>query len=171
MKATVLIGVMSVAVAAPIGYNMVKGYQAQVRLIHTKITQEQATQQAQADVAAMLRQLERYRTQLPSEPNLSGLVADAVTLGEQAGLQLTTIEQEPPQAFQYFTRLAVTFKFTVSYHQLGTFLDLIERSDRFMRVERLLVNSSPSAQRGGAAAVEMTLSTVYFPPVLRGVGG
>jgi Tfp pilus assembly protein PilO len=167
MKAPLLVGVVAVAVAGPIGYNVTRRHQEQVRLIQTKIAQEHATQQAQADVAAMLRQVERYQRRLPQEATLSQLVAEAVSLGEQAGLELTTIRQESPQAFTNFTRLAATFEFAASYHQLGTFLDLVERSPRFMRVETLQVTSASRAD-GGTLQARVTLSTVYLPPALKG---
>lgn len=171
MKATVLIGAMTVAVAAPIGYTIARGHQEKARLIQTQITQEHTTQQAQADVAAMLRQIEQYRTRLPSEPAPSWLVTEAVALGEQAGLQLATIAQESPQVLQQLTRLAVTLEFHATYHQLGAFLDLLERSERFIRVERLEVKSPTSKDSGTEASIQLTLSTVYLPPLLKGSGG
>lgn len=172
MNTTFLVGAMTVAVAVPIGYTITRGHQEKIRLIQTQITQEEATQQAQADVAAMLRQIEQYRTRLPSEPNPSWLVAEAVALGERAGLQLTAIaHQESPHAVQQFTRLAVTVEFNASYHQLGTFLDLVERSERFLRVERMEIRSPTSKEKGNQGSVELTLSTLYLPPVLKGSGG
>ena len=170
MKATVLLGVMSVAVAAPLGYTMAKRHQEKIHLIQTQIAQEQVTQQAQADVAALLRQIELYHKRLPSELNPSWLVTEVVALGERAGLQLTRIAQEQPQSLQAFTRLAVTLEFSTSYHQLGAFLDLIERSEQFIRVERLEAKSDPSRAEGTDASIRLTLSTVYLPPVLRGAG-
>ena len=170
IKPSTILAIAAVAMASPVGYNVVRGHQEHIRLIETNIAQEQTTQEARMDVAAMLRQLDQYRTRLPSEPNPSELVADAVSLGERVGLQLTTIEQEPPQPLQQFTRLAVTFQFNTSYHQLGDFLDLIERSNRFMRVERLQVKSESSQTHSGVLAIQLTLSTVYVPPILKAEG-
>lgn len=164
MKTTLLVGALTLAVAAPAGYNIVKGYREKVHLVQAQLVKEQAVQQAQADVAATLRQIDQYRKRLPPDPSPSWLVTEAVALGEQSRLRFTTIDQESPVEFPQFTRLAATFEFTASYHELGAFLDRVERSERFIRVERLQVD--PSREEGGEALIRLTLSTVHVPPVL-----
>lgn len=162
MRTTLVAGAVALAVAAPVGYNLHKTSQESLRLIHTEIANEQRLQRAEADVAAMRRQLEEHGKRLPSEPSASWVVEEAAAQGERSGLQLSTIVQESPQEFPQFTRLAVTFEFTASYHQLGAFLDRIEHSERFIRVERLEV--VPEKTAGGEAAIRLTLGTIYLPP-------
>lgn len=168
MKTTLLVGALTLAVAAPAGYNILKGYRENVHLVQAQLVKEQAFQQSQADVAATLRQIDQYRKRLPPEPSPSWLVTEAVALGEQSQVRFTTVNQESPVEFPQFTRLAATFEFTASYHKLGAFLDRVERSERFIRVERLDVD--PSREEGGEALIRLTLSTVYLPPVLKASG-
>ena len=156
-------------VGAPVGYNLWTKNQENVRLVKTHIAQERSTQQAQAELAATLRQIEQYRKRLAPDPNPSWLVNDVLAIGEQAGLQLTTISQEVPQELPQFTRLAVALEFTTSYHQLGNFLSRIEGADHFIRVESLDV--APPRDTGGPVSVKLVLSTIYVPPVQKLVGG
>ncbi|MBI2104709.1 MAG: type 4a pilus biogenesis protein PilO [Candidatus Omnitrophica bacterium] len=139
-----------------------------MRLIQAQIADEQATQRLQADVAALLRQAEQSRKRLPEEPDPSLLVHDVVALAQQAGVQLTSISRETPQTFRRFTRLAVILQGTASYHQLGAFLDALERSERFLRVERFEI-SRPTEL--GPASVHLSISTLYVPPVLPASAG
>lgn len=171
MKPSFLLGGIGVAVTVLLGYNMVyKPQEHQLNVIRAQVLEERVRQETAAGVAASLNQLEQYRTRLPSEPDPSWLVGEVVALAEASGVQLTTINQETPQQFESFTRLSVRLQLTASYHQVGAFLDHIERSNRFIRVERVDIgrNQDSNAQ---SAAVEMVVSTLYVPPGLSAVGG
>ena len=169
MKSTLLIGAVILAVMFPVGYNMVYSpQQAKLHAIQQQMAKEQANQQAQIETDALLRQLEQERIRLPKEPNPSWLVSEAVALGEKAGLQLTNISQEPNQALGPYTRLAISLEFSASYHQLGTFLDRVEQSPSYIRVETLTVAPNPNHQE--LAQIKLILSTAYVPPIM-GVQG
>lgn len=169
MKPTLLIGVIGLALTGWIGYHGIYARQQErVHLIQAQVAQEQANQDAQQQVATLLAQIEQYHKRLPPEPDPSWLVREAVAIGQKAGLELTTITKESPQQFQQFTRLAINLHFTATYHQLGTFLDHLEQSDHFIRVEHLAVNGPQEAR--GPASVELVLSTIYLQPVVSGAG-
>ena len=163
MKPTLLLGAIGVALTALVGYNFVYGpFQRQAAVIRSQVIEEQATQGMQAEVAALLQQLDQRRKQLPPEPEPSWLVREAVTLSEKAGLQVTTISQEPPSATDQSTRLAVTLQVTAFYHQLGAFLDELEHSDHFIQVDRMRMSR---AQENGPLSIEIALSTFYLPVI------
>ena len=164
MKPTLLIGAIGVAVTGLLGYNMVYGpYQRQVNLIRSQVATEHATQRMQAEVAALLQQVGQYHKQLPPEPDLSWLIREVVTLSQKAGVQLTTISQEPPVANDQFTRLGVTLQVSASYHQLGAFLDELEHSDHFIQIDRVNMRRF---QDTGPISIEVALSTFYLPLVV-----
>ncbi len=134
--------------------------QTQVRRLHAEIAEEQATQQLREAAAAKFRQIAQLRNRLPPEPDPSWLVNHLVDLARRSGILLTSIAQQPPQELSTFRRLAVSAQFTASYHELGTFIDAIERAQEFLRVDRLNVtppNASPQI------AVDMEVSTLYVP--------
>lgn len=162
-------GAVVLVVAAPLGYNLLTTNQEKVRLVQTNIAQERSTQQAQAELAATLRQIEQYRKRLAPEPNPSWLVNAVLAIGEQAGLQITTISQEVPRELPQFTRLAADIELTTSYHQLGNFLSRIEGADHFIQVENLEI--TPPRDTGGPIAVRLVLSTIYVRPVQKLVAG
>jgi Tfp pilus assembly protein PilO len=166
MKPAFLLGAMGIALAGLIGYNTVYvPQQQQMGLIRAQIAQEQANQQTAAEGLAQLQEIERYRTHLPPEPNPSWLARELVVLAQRSGVQLTTITQGAPQESGQFTHLTVNVQFTASYHQLGMFLDDLERSDRFIRVDRINVSRPTPEER---PSIQLACSTVYLPPVLSG---
>ena len=147
-----------------VGYNGIyKSQQAQLRHIQTDTAAEQARQQTQAEVSALFQTIEGYRKRLPAEPETSWLVHALVDLAERSGVQLTAITQEFPQQTPQYTRLSVTVQFNANYHQLGAFVDDIERSTSFLRVDELTVNKP--ALGADQSAIHMVCSTLWLPPV------
>ena len=140
----------------------------EVRVIQTQIAEERASQGTQEEVAALLAQIERYRHRLPTDADPSWLAQEVVSVAQKLDVQLTSITQEPPQQLDRYTRLAVNLQLTASYHQLGAFLDEIERSPRFIHVDRLSVDRSDGDEKG---LILVTLSTVVVPPIISGNSG
>lgn len=173
MNPSVLLAGIGVAITTLLGYNLVhKPQQRQLSVVRAAITAEQTRQQTVSAIADALQQVEQYRGRLPGEPDPSWLVRHVVSVAEHTGVQLTSIGQEPPQRFEQFTRLAVRLQIAASYHRLGTFLDLLERSPFFLRVDSLDIAQPPSSQdHAQPEDVTMTLSTMYLPPGATIVGG
>ena len=168
VKSTFLMGVIGLALGGLVGYDRVYvPSQQRVHQIHTQIAQEEEQQQTKTEVAALLLQIDQYRKRLPDEPDPSWLIREVVAHAKQAGVQLTTINQAPPQTFPEFTHLSVNLQFTASYHQLGTFLDAIERSNRLIRVEQLHLRAVDEGNADAQATIQLVLGTLYLPPLLR----
>lgn len=164
MRQTLLLGVTGVAFVCLFGYHKVYLPQReQVRLIRNQIAQEQASQRSQADVARVLLQVEGYRNRLAPDADPSWLVRELVRLGEQSNIQFTTIDQDPPQPYQKVTRLTVNLQLQASYHQLGTFLDELERSERFIRVDHFSLTPRGDKE-GDLASIRLVVSAFYLPP-------
>ena len=171
MKSSLLLAGIGLVVTGLIGYNLIhKPQQHQLGLVRDQVAAEHTRQETAATVAATLHEIERYRKQLPEEPDPSWVVQEAGRLAEQSGVQLTTISKEPPQRLDTFTRLAVRIQVTASYHQLGTFLDHLERSDRFIRVDAVDIPKIRNAA-DQVEGISLTLSTLYLPSGLTAGGG
>ncbi len=171
MKPLVFLIGISVAIAGLAGYNV--GYvpqQEQVRLTQVQRFEEQANQQLQAEVAALLNQVERYRTRLLPVPDTALLVRKVVALAGQSGVTLGRITQETPKTFPQFTRLTVQLEGSASYHQLGTFLDDLEQSDLFIRVGRLQASRSTQGD-DHPGDFTLSVSTLFVPSALPGTVG
>ena len=168
MKPLPIVFAIIVATACGIGYYGIHvPVQNEVRLIQTQIAEERTSQGTKGDVAAVLKRIERYRARLPGETDPSWLAQAVVALAQKTGVQLTSITQEPLQQFDQYSRLAVTLQLTVSYHQLGAFLDAVESSPHFIRVERLSVDRLDTDERG---LVQVTFSTIVLPRLVSKAG-
>lgn len=168
MKPMVLMAGLGVVLGGFLSYNYVhKSQQQQVRRIKASIDQERAKHQWQEEVAVLLQQVEQYRKRLAAEADSSILYREVVALAQQAGVQVTTIAQEPPQTFQQYTRLGVNLQLSASYHQLGAFIDRLEQAPLFIHVDHLEAGEPFS---GDQVSVKLVLSTLYVPPA-SGTGG
>jgi hypothetical protein len=192
-----VVGLVAVAMALPLGMQIRRRHEIRRRAALEQLASEQALHETYAQLNTAFGEIQRHRRRLPDAPDPSWLVTEAVALGEMEGLQLTSIAQEQPREFPQYTRVAIALEFEAMYHQLGAFLDRVERSQRFMRVDRLEVIPPPAAAAGGGgsarsawpsgqaagggmkpptagiaddhptAAIHLTLSTVYLPPLVR----
>ena len=170
MKASLLVAVIGLALGGFVGYHTIYApKREQARLIVIQAAQRQADQQTQDETATLLRQVEQHRKRLPPEPEPSWLVQEVVALGRQLGLELTTITPDLPQETPQYTRLSVTLQFDATYHELGTFLDALERSEAFIRVEHIDLSNQRDALRNhddSKASVRLVLTTYSVPSVL-----
>ena len=164
MRIIGVIGFVIFAVTGWVGYNKVwSGSQERLRAIDAQIKSETELQRTQVAVAEVLIRIEQYRERLAPSPDPSWLANQVNSIGQQAGLKTFNTDQETPQETSQYTRLAVRLDFPATYHQLGRFLDSLERADALFRVERLDVGRP--VKDGDPSAVSMTVSTLYVPPV------
>lgn len=169
IKATLLIVVIGLAITGLFGYHMVYvPQQRKVALIQTQIAQSQSDQQSREEVAALFSAVEHYRKRLPESTDPSWLAREVVAIGKAAGVQFATINQQAPEDRVQYTRLTVNLTFSASYHELGAFIDAIEGSEHFMRVDHLVVG--PPTPGSEKASIQLVLSTITVPKVAPGAG-
>lgn len=167
VKQTLLLGTIIVAFAGFFGYHMVyRPQQAKLAEYPRVLEREQADYQAQADVAALVERIESYRRRLPPGADTSWLVNEVVSVANDVGVQVTRIVPEPPRDLQGVTRLGVSLQVSASYHQLGVFLDRIERAALFIRVDRADLAGASDANPSSERTIQVVLSTLYIPPFL-----
>jgi Tfp pilus assembly protein PilO len=166
MKPSLLVIGIVIASACLIGYYAIHvPAQHEVRLIQAQITEEQASQSLKSDVLALLAQIGRYREQLPEEADSSWLANQVVTLAQRAGVQPASITHDAPQVSAEYTRLTVNLQLSASYHQLGAFLDEIERAPYFIQVDRLMLERVDESEQG---TIHVTFSTIVLPRLIQG---
>ena len=169
VKEWMVLGAIGIAISVVIGYyGVYVPKHHEVALIREQSAQQRLHQETETEVAALLEQVERYHKRLPEEVDPSWLVKQVMDIAERDGVQLTSIVQGSPEAVEQFTRLAVNLQFNASYHQLGGFLDDIERAVQFIRIEQLQVDR-PDIQ--GVAPIQLTISTLFLPLLAPGVHG
>ncbi len=165
MKPIVIGMVAGLALGSLVGYNkFYASQQNRVRLIRQQLAQEKTDQQARKDTADLINQVEQYQAQLPSEPDPSWLVREAMAAGQKAGIDITSISQQNPETGKQATALSVVLQINGTYHQLGRFLDELEHAKHFIRVDQVSVSSLHGD--GDKPSIQVTLSTLYLPPLL-----
>ena len=171
MRITFLVGAIGLAIFALAGYNLIqKPYEEQRRLLKADYDQEQETQQQRATLAELLEELQRYRKRLPPEPDPSWLVRETVALSRQAGIALNNIAQRPPEPMGTLTRLTAQADFVASYHAVGTFLDQIEQSKFFIKIQQLTV-TPPRRYADGDPSIRLIVSSFYLPAMVTDAEG
>ena len=170
MTALKLLVGIEVLIAVVIGYRGIYApQQRQVHALTERRTTETQFRQSAEEVAALVQQIERYRARLPQAPDPSWLVQELLDQARTAQIELTSITKDSSQPIGAATRLGVTVRFEASYHHLGRFLEAIERSEKFLRVEHVQVGRADP--RGGPVTITLTCSTLVIPPGLPGAGG
>ena len=165
LKRTLLPGTIIVAFAGFFGYHMVyRPQQAKLAEYPRALEREQGDYQAQTDVASLVERIESYRRRLAPQADTSWLVNEVVSVANDVGVQVTRIVPESPRDFQGVTRLGVSLQVTASYHQLGAFLDRIERAPVFIRVDRADLSGASDANPSSERTIQLVLSTLYIPP-------
>ena len=165
LKQTLLLGTIIVAFAGFFGYHKVyRPQQAKLAEYPQVFEHEQADYQAQADVAALAERIESYRRRLSPEADTSWLVNEVVAVANDVGVQVTRIVPDPLRDVQGVTRLGVSLQVSASYHQLGAFLDRIERSPVFIRVDRAELSGGSETASSPERTIQVVLSTLYVPP-------
>lgn len=164
MKLSAIVAAIGVGLGLLSGYNIAYvSRQHRAQAIRAQMDEARATQDVRAQLATVLRQIEQYRKRLPESPDSSWLVHEVVPLAAQAGVQVTSIAQDIPQEFPSFTRLAINVDCVASYHQLGVLLDALERSPRYLRVDRIDMGRVLDGEERGT--VRLSISTVHMPPL------
>ena len=100
----------------------------------------------------------KFEAKLPTRKELPRLYREFQEAAGQAGVKVMGIktldEVDGP------TLVTVPYSFSVSgtYHQLGTFINMLECGDRFMKVSKLHIGK----QESGVSTAKFTLSTYLF---------
>ncbi len=166
-KITWILSAAILGLAAFVGYNMIYvPKRQQVNQIQLQIAEEQQTQQAQLEVAKQIVEFEALRKRLPPQPDPSWFTERVLSLASSSEINLSNISQLEAQTYQGFVHYSLQLAFTAPYHKLGAFLDQVERSDAFIRVERLGVQ--PGKEPGKLPEIDIVLGTVYVPQAMPG---
>lgn len=121
----------------------------------------------QRRLATQLPQVLAQRSRLPERQTLEPMVGELAKWAETAGVRLTNIEPTLPQTKAEVTRLAVSLQFESGYHELGSFVSLIERSPQYLRVDALQMQpvSGQTDKQPGSLRGTMVVSTFYLAPL------
>lgn len=121
-------------------------------------------------------QIAYYERRLPDSPEAPELFERLKQIAWQTGLRYTSLDRLPPVTHKLYTEIPMKISLVVDYHGLGEFINRIENSDRFAKVDNVDVQTNDDdffRQR-----VELNLSTFIFnkagstteeTPAIRGI--
>jgi Tfp pilus assembly protein PilO len=164
---TLVVGVGLLVVAAFIGFQFIYNPRAaQVQGIQNQIRQESLAREQRKEVAQLLDKIAVDLSLLAPEADPAWLAREALALASDAGIRVNMVNQKDVLQEADQLRLSVAIDGSGTYHQLGKYIDLIERSKQFMWVERMDVR--PLGKEGGVLSIQMVISSVYVPPLKNG---
>ena len=163
LKPSRISGLIILVLAGMTGYQMVYlRTQQQLVVLNQELARAGQTQALRAQVAASLSELERFRKQLPSEPETGWLIRAVGSRAQETGIQLTTIMPQSPKLLQDFTYLAVNLQFTASYRDLMKLLHRLEQAHAFIRIDEIELSRTPQE----IAQVRLVVSTLHVPALI-----
>ena len=166
MKSSRLPLVIILAPATYFGYHTIyRPAQRAVRALEQQLAEERKTQELRVQVARSLEEFKRLGKRLAPEPDPEWLVREINRLVETVGIYPpVSIVPQRPTKLRDFTSLVVAVQFDASYHRLGEFTSVLERSETFFHVDEVQI------QREGKRppSVRLTVSTLYGPPLTGG---
>lgn len=170
-KPALISGLLVAAIAGYLGHRTIyRDYQRTMTTLRAQLTDQQQTQGLREQAAQSLQEIERFRKQLPPQPETEWLMREVSRLAEEAGIQLTTILPANPkkvEGLEGVMTLTVALDFTAPYHQLGKFLSVVESAPVFIRVDELML----ARNEQGRAKVQLTVGTLYVPSGVPPISG
>lgn len=136
-----------------------------LRLAKEKELEEKKAKVAQLDalrerVAEAEDQIAYFERRLPNSPEAPELFEQLKRIAWQTGLRYTAFDRLPPVKHKMYTEILMSISLIVDYHGLGEFVNRIETSDRFAKVDNIDIQTNPDDY--SRQKVELNLSTFIF---------
>lgn len=136
-----------------------------LRLAKEQDLEEKKMKVAQLDslrerVAKAEDQIAYFERRLPNSPEAPELFEQLKRIAWQTGLRYTSFDRLPPQKHKMYTEIPMKISLVVDYHGLGKFINRIETSDRFAKVDNIDIQTNEDDY--ARQMVELNLSTFIF---------
>lgn len=164
MNVAMVPGLAMLAVSAFVGYSVIfVPTQKKVEYIQQQIVTEKENRRAQENMMGLVEELAQLRTALAESDDPSWIANEVVTHAQETGVQFSSVAQMDPKKINGYTHLSVQFDFSATFHELGQLVDLIERSPKFIWLERLDMESPEEGEEQSTG--QIVFSAIYVPPV------
>mgnify|MGYP001597359362 FL=1 len=134
---------------------MASSLKAKKAVIEKKIVEINNAKSAKANLDKLKRELAEiekkvtyYKDKLPAEKEMPLLLKGFTDMANQCRIKFITIQpqdtySQSPAGSAHYIEIPITINLRCSYHDLGRFINMIENSDRFMKVTDLTINTNP----------------------------
>lgn len=123
----------------------IKTVKQQLKLIQTD---ENNVSNLKSQIESQSEKLQIYQKKLPTEEEIPTLLEDLSKLAKDTNVKIIAIKpkhgQQAPESAssEVYTELPVDIVAKSGYHQLGSFINKLENSDRFMKIKDIKINAS-----------------------------
>ncbi len=162
----IALGLWIFLIVLMIGTQMVQRTRAEVKELNRQIEYEKQRNALLDKLNHFQGQLDQYKKQLPPSADAKWLMNQITELAKSSGLELLSIQPEKLTPSPHFHESAVRVGIECSYHELGVFLQRIESSPIFLRIQKLVLEKiaaeipqSESQPMVGRGRVEMVVHT------------
>ncbi|MFH0839152.1 MAG: type 4a pilus biogenesis protein PilO [Candidatus Omnitrophota bacterium] len=100
-----------------------------------KLVQEMERIEFRNDVGNLNDVILSYEAKMPRVSDVSWLLNKVVEIADKAQIRLTFFEPLPSEALDRYAKVAVRVKTSITYHDLGRFVSMIESADRFIKID------------------------------------
>jgi len=112
-----------------------------------------------ADEFARIAELvEKFGAKLPTRKQLPRLYREFQVAAGEAGVRVRAIKKQNEVQGQTLVTIPYSFSVSGTYHQLATFMNMLECGDRFMKISELHIGE----QENGISKADFKLSTYLF---------
>ncbi len=161
MKPSMVSGIMALLLAGYVGYRGIQvPVQQQVRRLQDQLAKERATQDMRVKLARSYDEFERLRKNLSPESSTEWLLREITKRAEEQGIQVDSIAPQDRRQAHDTAQLAVNLRIRASYHQLGRFLDSLERTTPYIWVEDVQVDRD---ENNGLPKIRLIVTSMYVP--------
>lgn len=113
-----------------------------------------------ARIGELEREIEYYESRLPTSPRLDDLLEELNDLARISGQNYIGMKRLPIEPKSTHIELPLQITLFTDYHGLGNFINMIENSERFSKIDDLVIEGDK--ENPGRINVELTLSTFRF---------
>jgi type IV pilus assembly protein PilO len=111
-------------------------------------------------VAEAEGQIAYFEKRLPNSPEAPELFEQLKQMAWQTGIRYTSFDRIEPVKHKMYTEIPMKISLVVDYHGLGAFINRIENSDRFAKVDNIDIQTNTEDYT--RQVVELNLSTFIF---------
>lgn len=120
------------------------------------------------ELAALKEKFVLYETKLPGEKEIPSVLGNLSKIAKVSGIDINKIELllrsdsgKTAAKDSVYTEIPIEISAKCGYHDLGIFINKLENSERFMKVDDIVIEGNPSSPR--VHNVKLIVNTYVLP--------
>lgn len=143
----------------------IKKLEAELIPLETKLNRYKTIatgQDLQTKLENLQAKINEFQAKLPEEKEIPELLAFLKEAADRSGVEFHVVEAKEIKVEPYYIEMPFHVSVSGGYHELGMFINLIENSDRFMKVDDINLTTSKDNPR--KHTLSLTVLTYMYNP-------